>query len=181
MKQSIRVTLVMAAAVFAAGAVMAVEPTDMDGVKTANGKLIKEYFDMRFGQCKTTEADKKYYHAQAIEHGWLGNGGGVPGAGGGAPPPGAGMPPPAAAAGGPPPGGGMAPAGGMAPGGKCEPIATMLKLMVQGDLVFVQAHGHQSKPNGDLLWVLYRIKDGKIYEHWDTHNEIPNGQVGKQW
>jgi len=69
----------------------------------------------------------------------------------------------------------------MPPGGGTCPNAEMIKMVVQGDLVFVQAHGLQSKPNGDLLWILYRVKDGKITEHWDTHNEIPDSQVGKQW
>lgn len=186
-----------AVAVALSGAAMAAEKSDMDGLKTANGKIVADYFKMHFTECNQAAAEKKWYHAKAIEHGWLGNGGGVPGGMGAGGAPGAGAPPaggapgaapPAGAApqgadgmGAPPAGDGMGAPMGMNAGGKCEPIADMLKIMVQGDLVFVQAHGHTSKPNGDLLWILYRIKDGKIYEHWDTHDAIPDSQAGKQW
>jgi predicted SnoaL-like aldol condensation-catalyzing enzyme len=136
---------------------IASEKTDQDGIKTENGKIIADYFKMFFTECNRAGANKKYYHPNAIEHGWLGNGSKEPT---------------------------MAEMEAMAAqsaGQKCEPGAEMLKLVVQGDLVFVLAHGFQSKPGGDLLWILYRIKDGKIYEHWDTHNEIPAAQIGKQW
>jgi hypothetical protein len=166
-----------AASVAFSGAVIAAEKTDMDGTKTASGKVVAEYFKMHFTECNPTGAQKKFYAANAVEHGWLGMAGNA-GMGAGAPPAGG-----AAPQGGPPPdGAGMAPGDeGMTAGGKCEPIADMLKMVVQGDLVFVQAHGHNTKPNGDLLWILYRVKDGKITEHWDTHDAIPDSQAGKQW
>ena len=151
--------------------VTASEPTDMDGAKTKNGKIAVDYINMRFNQAKMAEADKLYASPNMIDHGYLGmseQGGGR--TGGGAP----------GAAGAPPAG---APRAGGAPaaGGALKENMTITKVLVQGDLVFVQAHGHQSQPNGDLMWILYRIKDGKIVEHSDTHNVIPDSQVGKQW
>ena len=167
MDRASRIALLMGGLCIATAA-LSTEPSDMDGAKTPNGKIAVDYINMRFNQNKMAEADKKYASPNMIEHGYLGMMGNA--AGGAASGPGG--PPPAGAptAGAPP---GSAPAGGEA--------MSIKKVIVQGDLVFVQAHGHQSKPNGDLLWILYRIKDGKVVEHWDTHNEIPDSQVGKQW
>ncbi|MFT3907514.1 MAG: hypothetical protein QM718_14555 [Steroidobacteraceae bacterium] len=166
----------------------ATEPTDLDGAKTPAGKLVLDYFNMRFRDCQVDAAMDKYYSTKLVEHGWLGNGGVEPPRGAMGPPPGeksgaAGGTGPAAAQGGAPTAApGTAPQGAGAPptGGKCQPIADIKKLIVQGDLVFVQAHGHSTKPNGDLLWILYRVKDGKIVEHWDTHDAI-GAQANQQW
>jgi hypothetical protein len=181
---------VAATAVAFSGAALAAEKTDMDGAKTASGKVVADYFKMHFTECNPTGAQKKFYAEKAVEHGWLGMmgnagmgagappAGAAPQGGAGAPPAGAGAPPAGAAPQGAP---GMGGGEGMTAGGKCEPIADMIKIITQGDLVFVQAHGHTTKPNGDLLWILYRVKDGKITEHWDTHDAIPDSQAGKQW
>jgi hypothetical protein len=191
-KAIVKLVAATTAALMMSGAAMAAEKTDMDGIKTPAGKVINDYLKMFFTECNRAGAVKKYQSDKIVEHGWLGNGAKEPtmaemeamGMGGGAAPQGGAGAPPAGAApqGAPPQGGDMGamPAPGAA-GGKCEPDADILKVMVQGDLVFVQAHGHQSKPGGDLLWILYRVKDGKIVEHWDTHNEIPAAQIGKQW
>lgn len=144
----------------------AVEPTDLDGMKTANGKIVAEYLQMFWNDGKLNEAKKKYYSPKMIEHGWLGMSSPPAGAAG------ADMPPPEL------------------PPGAAPVHADIKKVMVQGDLVFVHMHvtggagGEPGKPaprNGELMWVLYRVKDGKIVEHWDTHNPIPDDQVGKQW
>lgn len=138
----------------AGGACGASESTDMDGIKTANGKLAVKYLTMRFNGGKMAEADKLYTSAALVEHGYLGmaRAAGAPAA----PPPEARTP--------------------------LKITMDVKKVIVQGDLVFIQAHGMRGdKGNGDLMWILYRIKDGKVVEHWDTHNEIPDDQVGKQW
>lgn len=142
----------------------AVEPTDLDGAKTANGKIVIEYLQM-CNDGKFGEAAKKYFSPKAIDHGNLGM---------------YALPPrPAPPAGGP-----------VLPPGFAPPHSDVKKLIVQGDLVFAHIHvtgGEGAGPgvppprNGELMWDLYRVKDGKIVEHWNTHNEIPDEQVGKQW
>lgn len=158
----------------------AAEPTDMDGAKTPAGKVVMQYLEYSWSKNKKPEAAKKLEHPKMIEHGYLGsmpNSGGPQGAPGGAP---QGGPPPQGAPAGAPPGGQQA--GGPPGGGDGGSTITPVKVIAQGDLVFVQGHGMRGKTgNGDLMWILYRVKDGKIIEHWDTHNEIPDNQVGKQW
>lgn len=145
--------LVTAAAAFVSMAAFAGEATDMDGIKTANGKLAVEYLTMKFNDGKMQQADK-LYASHMIEHGYLGMAQERPG---GAPPP-------------------------EVRGTPMKMSMDVKKVIVQGDLVFVQAHGMRGNTgNGDLMWILYRIKDGQIVEHWDTHNPIPDNQVGKQW
>jgi predicted SnoaL-like aldol condensation-catalyzing enzyme len=142
-------------ALLAANAATASETSDMDGDKTPNGKLAVEYLLLRFNQGKMAEADKRYTSPGMIEHGYLGmmaNANTAP------------APPPEAR-------------------GPLKMTMDVKKVLVQGDLVFIQAHGTRGDTpgNGDLMWILYRVKDGKVVEHWDTHNPIPDSQVGKQW
>jgi len=145
----------------------AAEPTDMDGANTPAGKVVAKYMELNWGKNKDLEAAKKLVSPDMIDHGYLGM---FEGDGQGAGP--QGMPPEGAAPEGPPPGEG-------GPGG---PVIEPVKIIAQGDLVFVLGHGSMGDGgNGDLNWILYRVKDGLIVEHWDTHNSIPDSQVGKQW
>jgi predicted SnoaL-like aldol condensation-catalyzing enzyme len=41
-------------------------------------------------------------------------------------------------------------------------------VLAQGDLVFVQGMAkHDPTSTGNQVWMLFRVKDGKIVEHWD--------------
>lgn len=161
-------------------AASAAQPTDMDGAKTPNGKVVVAFIETLFNQHKGEEAFEKYVSRDYLDHGYLAAD---------------------AAAGAQ----GMNSAMSAAPPtsqaaeskqsdfermsvGEARMVANskihfdLKKVLVQGDLVFVQAHGTNGQSaNGDLMWVLYRVKDGKILEHWVTHNEITNNQVNKQW
>lgn len=135
-------------------------PSDMDGAQTPNGKVVVDYIDLAWNQGSMAAADKAYYSPDIVRHTWLGMrelaGPGAPNSSApSAPPP----PPPADA----------------------KTHMDILKVVVQGDLVFVQGHGTRGPGNGELFWFLCRVKDGKIVERWDTHNPIPDSQVGKQW
>lgn len=139
------------------------EPSDLDGMKTANGKVVAAHL---LGWNQGKMSDEKNFAADFVNHGYLG---GPPrDANAPAAPP---LPPPL------PPG--------------TPPVhIDFKKFIAQGDLVFVQAHvtgglgekpGEPPPPNGELQWLLFRVKNGKITEHWSTHNPIPDDQVGKQW
>jgi predicted SnoaL-like aldol condensation-catalyzing enzyme len=156
---------------------MAAKPTDMDGAKTANGKVVVNFIETLFNQHKGEEAFDKYVSRNYLDHGYLGVG-----------------PGPAAAASegmsaaSPPPQNAQKSDFERGREGEARMVANskihidIKKVIAQGDLVFVQGHGTNGQsPNGDLMWVLYRVENGKITEHWDTHNEIPNNQVDKQW
>jgi len=48
------------------------------------------------------------------------------------------------------------------------------KVISSEDFVLIQGLAKGSPDaNGDMLFVLYRFKDGKIIEHWDIHNNLP--------
>lgn len=160
--------------------VNAAQPTDMDGANTPNGKVAVAFIDTLFNQHKGAEAFDKYVSHDYIEHGYLGMKAGPR----------------------PPEAGGAAEQKAAPPAAdtkqsdfeknrqqEAATIGKMTKMhidikkvVVQNDLVFVQGLGVTGMPgNGDLMWILYRVKDGKILEHWDTHNPIPDDQVNKQW
>ena len=47
------------------------------------------------------------------------------------------------------------------------------KLFAQGDQVFVEVHAIGGRPGpGNLVWMLFRVKDGKIVEHADLHGQM---------
>lgn len=155
--KSARLALVTLTLMSVALTLFASEPSDMDGAKTPSGKVVVGYLAVQWGQHKDPDAAKKLVSPNLIEHGYLG-------AAGAGPAPNA--PPTPAAEG----------------GGSGGPIIEIKKVLVQGDLVFVQGLGKRSEQDsGDLMWILYRVKDGKIVEHWDTHNPIPKDQKDKQW
>lgn len=173
MKRYIKAT--SAILMLGSGLIFAAQSSDMDGAKTPAGKVVAQYLEYTWGKNKNPEAAKKLIHPSMVEHGYLGGAGEGGGAPQGAPPANG---PPAGNAGAPPAQMGAGPPGG----GDAGAIITPVKIIAQGDLVFVQGHGMRGdKGNGDLMWILYRVKEGKIIEHWDTHDPIPDNQVGKQW
>jgi len=181
-----RILLFASATVLAYG----VQAGDMDGANTEAGKVVKQYLEYAWGENKNPEGVEALRHPDMVSHPYLGGpeftengmGGALMGPGGapqGGPqgqgaPQGQGGP-----QGGPPPSGenGAPPQGGGGPG-----TITPVKMVVQGDLVFVLAHGQRpGSDNGDLAFHLYRVKDGKIIEYWHTQNEIPDSLVGTLW
>lgn len=47
------------------------------------------------------------------------------------------------------------------------------KLFAQGDQVFVEVHGVGGRPGpGSLVWMLFRVRNGKIVEHADLHGQM---------
>lgn len=158
---------------------LAAKPTDMDGAKTASGKVVVSFIETLFNEHKGEEAFDKYVSRNYLDHGYLAAGAAPAGA---TPPEGMGTPPPASPQ--------DTKKSDFERGRESESrmVANskihidIKKVIAQGELVFVQGHGTNGQsPNGDLMWVLYRVENGKITEHWDTHNEIPSNQVGKQW
>jgi predicted SnoaL-like aldol condensation-catalyzing enzyme len=50
-------------------------------------------------------------------------------------------------------------------------------LIAGGDLVAVHHHARGSPPDrGRAVVDIYRLEDGKIVEHWDMVQEVPDGQ-----
>lgn len=59
-------------------------------------------------------------------------------------------------------------------GGMKDADIIVKRVIVQGDLVVTHAHGLRSKGDrGIALMDIFRLKDGKIVEHWDVIQEIP--------
>lgn len=142
----------------------AAAPTDLDGAKTPNGKVAVDYMNETFNGAGPQEAFKKFFAPNIANHGYLGS----PRMQGNAP---GGESANNAASGHPP-----APVGGPPEKRSME----IKKVIVQGDLVFVQGLGVRGAKS-ELQWELFRIKDGKIIEVWTTHNEIPADQIDKQF
>jgi predicted SnoaL-like aldol condensation-catalyzing enzyme len=145
---------ILLSAVCAATIASASEPTDMENAKTPNAQLVLKYIHLRFDEGKETEAARLYQSPNFIDHGWLGR---------------VNEPPP-----------GPNPSSAERPGDGHIVTFDVKKVLTGGDLVFIQAIAHNGPGNGDLAWALFRVKNGKIAEHWDTHNHIPDDQVGKQ-
>jgi len=138
----------------AIGSAEAAMPSDMDGANTPAGKVVVQYLALQWGPNRNLAAAMKLMSPSLIEHGYLGMAGSRP------------------------------PAGALPEGARGGPSPTIevKKIVAEGDLVFVQGLGRVgTKGNGDLMWILYRVDSGLITEHWDTHNPIPDDQVGKQF
>jgi predicted SnoaL-like aldol condensation-catalyzing enzyme len=148
------VSLLMASLLLATSAV-AGQPTDLDGRKTASGKIVYEFIELMWNSRKPEEAFDKYvsqtnYHnryaggpditAKAMSNGFAEekvNEARV--------------------------------VRGLPEGRKFE----IQKLFAQGDQVFVEVHATGGRPGpGGIVWMLFRVKGGKIIEHADLHGTL---------
>lgn len=127
--------------------------TDMKGADTPNGRIVRDFVDMEFNQHKPAEAFDKYVHKdyknkymgspQVIENNNFE---------------------------------GQKAAEVRVFGG---PMSAQLslqfkKIIASEDFVFVQGLARRAPDaTGDQIWMLFRLKDGKIIEHWDLHAELP--------
>ena len=51
---------------------------------------------------------------------------------------------------------------------------TFRKVIASEDFVFVQGMAKRgTEATGNMLWMLFRFKDGRIIEHWDMHAGLP--------
>ncbi|MGC3980433.1 MAG: nuclear transport factor 2 family protein [Steroidobacteraceae bacterium] len=128
-------------------------PTDMKGADTPNGRVVREFVDMEFNQHKPGEAFDKYVHKD-YKNKYMG--------------------------------GPQLIQNNNFEGQKAAevrvfggPMSATLSLQIKKviaseDFVFVQGLA-KGKPDatGDQIWMLFRLKDGKIIEHWDLHAELP--------
>jgi predicted SnoaL-like aldol condensation-catalyzing enzyme len=155
----------------------------------ANKQLVLDYYrdiDATVGAGKVSElpkVDAKYRHPDYIQHSGGGGGQGARGAqgrGGAAP---EGAPGAQGRAGGAPEGaagargaGGAAPAGGP---GRVEP--RWISVMAEGDMVNLvrvrTSTDADGKTSGWLIFNLFRVKDGKLVEHWDASGNLMNPEL----
>jgi len=186
MNTSLRAVMVCVLAVAAAPTVVSAANTPQEA---ANKQLVLDYYrdiEATVGAGKISElgkVDAKYRHPDYIQHG----GGGGQGARGGqgragGPPEGA--PGGQGRAGGPPEGapgaqggGGAAPQGG--PGRMGPP--RLLSITAEGDMVnqvtMRTMPGADGKINETVIFNLFRVKDGKLVEHWDAFGTLTNPEL----
>ena len=135
----------------------------------ANKKLVRDFYNSleapRVEGAARGNTTEKYIAADYIQHSTV-NGPGAPGAqrrGGGAPP-----------SGGTPPSGDALPRGAGPP--KMGPT-TLLAITAEGDKV-IQVTSRSitdstGKANDTIIFNMFRVKDGKLVEHWDAFSPEP--------
>ncbi len=58
--------------------------------------------------------------------------------------------------------------------GKEEPSGKIVRVMADADLVMLHVHNFKfPTPQGSAVVDIFRVKDGKIVEHWDVAQDIP--------
>lgn len=131
---------------------LAASPTDMKGAETPNGKVVMAFLDLEMTQHDPATAFDKYVHKD-YKNKYMGSATVI--------------------------------ADNNFEGQKAQEVKVfgsnskisveIKKVVSNDDLVFVQALGKQSADaaGGDQLWMLFRLKDGKIIEHWDLHSPLP--------
>lgn len=146
---------VAAMSLLIAGLAGASQPTDLDGKNTPSGKIVYEFIELMWNKRQPEEAFDKYVSQTNYTNRY----------GGGPEVTARAMK------------NGFAEekvneakvVKGMAEGRKFD----IRKLFAQGDQVFVEVHGVGGKPGpGSLVWMLFRVKDGKIIEHADLHGQM---------
>lgn len=142
------------------GFAVAGEPADMNGAKTPNGKLVLDFMHLEFEEGNPKGALEKYTAPGFVGHAYLKvaydkalrEAEGSP------------APPPTT---------------------RPKMWTDIKKVVVDGELVFVNSILYKDPPvklaNGEMLWCLFRVKNGKIVEYWHTHDPIPDSEVGKQF
>jgi predicted SnoaL-like aldol condensation-catalyzing enzyme len=126
--------------------------TDMKGAETPNGKVVRAFLDMEMAQHKPAEAFDKYV-SKDYKNKYMGSATAIQDNNFA----------------------GQRAAEEKVFGGNSKITIEIKKMVAADDFVFVQALGKQD-PNakgGDQLWMLFRLKDGKIVEHWDIHSPNP--------
>ncbi len=127
--------------------------TDMKGAETPNGRIVREFVEMEFNQHKPAEAFDKHVHKD-YKNKYMGsdriiennNFEGQKAA-------------EARVFGGPQ---------------SASMSFQFKKIIASEDFVFVQGLAKGSPDaTGDMLIMLFRLKDGKIIEHWDMHSGLP--------
>jgi predicted SnoaL-like aldol condensation-catalyzing enzyme len=54
------------------------------------------------------------------------------------------------------------------------PAVTIDRILAQGDLVLVHRHRRSAEaPRGIVAADLFRMRSGRIVEHWDVHQPVP--------
>ena len=131
------------------------EPTDLDGKNTAAGKVVYEFIELMWNDRQPEQAFDKYVSQTHYKNRYAGG--------------------PDVTA--------RAMENGFAeekvneakvvygmPEGRKFDIQ---KIIAQGDQVFVEVHGIGGRPGpGSIVWMLFRVKDGKIIEHADLHSTM---------
>lgn len=58
--------------------------------------------------------------------------------------------------------------------GKEEPSGEIVRVIAENDLVVLHIHNFKfPEPRGSAVVDIFRVKDGKIVEHWDVAQDIP--------
>ncbi len=61
-----------------------------------------------------------------------------------------------------------------------EAIFDIKRILIDGDFAMIHLHGRMSADSlGGAVADIYRLKDGKIVEHWDVIQPIPENCVNK--
>jgi predicted SnoaL-like aldol condensation-catalyzing enzyme len=51
------------------------------------------------------------------------------------------------------------------------------QLVTQGSLVFAHVHGQRAEGPGSQLVIIFRVRDGKITDHWDIHEPLKDDSM----
>jgi predicted SnoaL-like aldol condensation-catalyzing enzyme len=146
----------------AAGAAVAGQPSDLDGRKTPAGKVVYEFIELMWNQRQPEAAFDKYVSQSNYRNRY----------GGGPEVTARAMK------------NGFAEektneaqvVKGLAEGRKFN----IKKLFAQGDQVFVEVNAAGGRPGpGGLVWMVFRVKDGKIVEHADLHGQLSDDAMAE--
>lgn len=56
----------------------------------------------------------------------------------------------------------------------------IIRVIVDGDMVILQIHSvHVPNERGNAIFDMFRVENGKIEEHWDSIQPIPESSVNK--
>jgi predicted SnoaL-like aldol condensation-catalyzing enzyme len=140
----------------------AANPTDMKGAETPNGKVVMAFLDLEMAKHDPAAAFDKYVHKD-YKNKFMGG-----------------------ATKGEIPNNNFEGQKKMEVevfGGKSMLSVEIKKVVAAEDFVFVQALGRQAPgaAKSDQLWMLFRLKDGKIIEHADLHMANPDGVPVEQF
>ena len=134
----------LAALVLGCGSVQAASPSDLVAQTAANREIVKRFADLFYAQHKVRLAFETYAATTYVQH-----------------------------------------SPGIADGRDAaiavlEPmfsrpnfVVHIRRILVDGDMAAVMIHADREGAAGGALVDLFRLKDGKIVEHWDVNERIP--------